>query len=79
MDIRTRISEWAWKTFGGINFRDFFHINEIGEWDKLNNVDVMRLIMEVKKDQIWKKEWTSEETVDRWQAEIMSIMGRMGF
>jgi len=74
-NTRTKISEWVDKVFGGIHYSDFFHMNEIGEWDKEKN-PIQHIIVELRKNQAWQKEWTKEETTSQWEEMLLEIIGK---
>lgn len=75
MDIRTALSEWVDKTFGGIHRGDQFVLNEDVLPTKERGIYERKITVGLKKYQGFKKSWTDEETFARWKEEIKEIIG----
>ena len=75
MKIRTALSDWVDKTFGGIHIQDAFKLNEEVTATKQKGVYLRSITVGLKKYEGFKKDWTSEETFDRWRKEIKEIIG----
>lgn len=73
--MRTKLSEWADKTFGKIHVGDLFKLNEEVQPDKEGN-RIRNITLGIKKYQGYKKSWTDEETLDRWKEELKQIIGK---
>ena len=75
MKIRTALSNWVDKTFGGIHIQDMFKLNEEVAATKQKGVYLRNITVGLKKYEGFKKSWTDEETFDRWRKEIKEIVG----
>lgn len=72
--MRTKLSEWIDKTFGTVYPRDLFHINEQVAQDKEGN-RLRQIVIELKKEQGYKKSWTDDDIRDLWEKQIKEITG----
>lgn len=72
--MRTKLSEWIDKTFGTVHPRDLFHINEQVGQDKKGN-KLRQIVIELKKEQGYKKSWTDDDIRDLWEKQIKEITG----
>lgn len=75
MKIRTALSDWVDKTFGGIHIQDMFKLNEEVAATKQKGVYLRNITVGLKKYEGFKKSWTDEETFGRWKKEIKEIVG----
>ena len=74
--MRTALSAWADKTFGGIHVQDFFSLTEEVAPSKEADICIRNVVMDLKKYQGYKRSWTKEETFNRWKGEIRQIVGK---
>lgn len=78
MELRTALSAWAERTFGGIHVQDFFDMNEQVLATKQSGVYQRKIALSLRKSEGVKKDWTSEEAFDRWRRELQEIIGTEG-
>jgi len=74
--MRTALSAWIDKTFGGIHVQDMFNLTEEVAFSKEEDIYIRNITVALKKYQGYKKSWTEKETFDRWKEEIRQIVGR---
>jgi len=75
MKIRTALSDWVDKTFGPIHIQDMFKLNEEVSATKHKGIYLRSITVGLKKYEGFKKDWTGEETFERWKKEIKEIVG----
>ena len=75
MELRTALSAWIDKTFGGIHVQDMFNLTEEVAFSKEEDIVIRNITVALKKYQGYKKSWTEKETFDRWKEEIRQIVG----
>ena len=73
--MRTALSAWIDKTFGGIHVQDLFNLTEEVGFSKKEDIYVRNITVALKKYQGYKKDWIEEETFNRWKKEIRQIVG----
>jgi len=73
--MRTELSAWIDKTFGGIHVQDMFNLTEEVAFSKEEDICIRNITVALKKYQGYKKSWTEKETFDRWKEEIRQIVG----
>ena len=73
--MRTALSAWVDKTFGGIHVQDLFKLTEEVAFSKEADIYIRNIVVGLKKYQGYKKSWTEEETFNRWKEEIKQIIG----
>ena len=74
--MRTELSAWIDKTFGGIHVQDMFNLTEEVAFSKEEDICIRNITVALKKYQGYKKSWTEKETFDRWKEEFRQIVGR---
>ena len=74
--MRTALSAWIDKTFGGIHVQDMFNLTEEVAFSKEEDICIRNITVAIKKYQGYKKSWTEKETFDRWKEELRQIVGR---
>jgi len=75
MKIRTALSDWVDKTFGPIHIQDLFTMNEEVSATKQKGIYLRSIKIALRKHEGFKKDWTGQETFDRWKKEIKEIVG----
>ena len=75
MKIRTALSDWVDKTFGPIHIQDMFKLDEEVSATKQKGIYLRSITVGLKKYEGFKKDWTGEETFERWRKEIKEIVG----
>ena len=75
--MRTALSAWIDKTFGGIHVQDMFNLTEEVAFSKDGDICIRNITVALKKYQGYKKSWTEKETFDRWKEEIRQIVGNV--
>lgn len=73
--MRTELSAWIDKTFGGIHVQDLFNLTEEVGFSKEEDIYIRNITVALKKYQGYKKDWIEEETFNRWKEEIRQIVG----
>lgn len=73
--MRTALSAWIDKTFGGIHVQDMFNLTEEVAFSKEEDIVIRNITVALKKYQGYKKSWTEKETFNRWKEEIRQIVG----
>lgn len=73
--MRTALSAWMDKTFGGIHVQDVFKLTEEVAFSKEEDVYIRNIVVGLKKYQGYKKDWTGEETFNHWKEELRRIAG----
>ena len=73
--MRTALSAWIDKTFGGIHVQDMFNLIEEVAFSKEEDIVIRNITVALKKYQGYKKDWIGEETFNRWKEEIRQIVG----
>lgn len=76
--MRTALSDWIDKTFGGIHVQDMFTLDEEVGATKQEGVYHRKITVALRKNEGVKKDWACEETFDRWKKEIKEIIGAEG-
>ena len=75
--MRTALSAWIDKTFGGIHVQDMFNLTEEVAFSKEDDIYIRNITVALKKYQGYKKSWTEKETFNRWKEEIRRIVGNV--
>jgi len=78
MELRTALSEWMDKTFGPIHAGDFFTMNEEVGATKEQGVYHRNIVINLRKSEGFKKDWTGEETFAHWREKLEEIIGSDG-
>jgi len=73
--MRTELSAWIDKTFGGIHVQDMFNLTEEVAFSKEEDIYIRNITVALKKYQGYKKSWTEKETFNRWKEELKQIVG----
>lgn len=73
--MRTELSAWVDRTFGPIHIQDMFKLNEEVSATKQKGIYLRSITVGLKKYEGFKKDWTGEETFERWRKEIKKIVG----
>ena len=73
--MRTALSAWIDKTFGGIHVQDMFNLTEEVAFSKEDDIYIRNITVALKKYQGYKKSWTEKETFNRWKEELRQIIG----
>ena len=76
--MRTALSEWIDRTFGRIHVQDMFQLTEEVGATKEAGIYLRNVVIALRKSEGFKKDWTSEETFNRWKKELREIIGDDG-
>ena len=74
MELRTALSEWIDKSFGPVHIGDFFTMEEQVSATKEERVYQRKIVISLLKHEGFKKDWTSEETFERWKEKIKEMV-----
>lgn len=73
--MRTILNNWIAKTFGKIHVGDMFSLTEEVGATKEEGVYLRNIVVALRKNEGFKKDWTSEETFTRWRKELRDLIG----